>query len=95
MRFRYPFLCGVWILCVANALNGDDMFAIETYKRCQTGIYTRVVDFLGGGIVLAYNNCASTTSTFAAATISLRVVSLVSATMANSILLRWRCKGKS
>lgn len=57
-------------LGVANTLNGDDVFAIETYKRRQAGIYTRVVDFLSGGIVLAYNNGASTASTFAATTIS-------------------------
>lgn len=70
MRFCYSFLCGMRTLGVANTLNGDDVFAIETYKRRQAGIYTRVVDFLSGGIVLAYNNGASTASTFAATTIS-------------------------
>lgn len=76
MRFGYSLLCGMRVLCVSNALNGDDVFAIETYKRRQTGIYTRVVDLLGGGIVPAYNNGASTASTFAAATISLRICQL-------------------
>lgn len=70
MRFGHAFLRGMRALCVANALNGDDMFAVETYKRCETGIDTRVIDFLGGGVVLAHNNCASTAPTFAAATIN-------------------------
>lgn len=69
MRFGHSLLGGMRALCVANALNGDDMLAVETYKRCETGIDTRVIDFLGGGVVLAHNNGASTASTFAAATI--------------------------
>lgn len=69
MRLGYPFLCGMRVLCVANPLNGNDVFSIETYKRCQTGVDTGVVDLFRCWVILAYNNGAGTTPTLTTATV--------------------------
>jgi hypothetical protein len=56
-------------LCVADALDGDDMFAVETYKRGQAGVDAGVVDLLGRRVELAYNDGAGAASTLATAAV--------------------------
>ena len=54
-------------LCVADALDGDGMLAVETDKGCQAGVYAGMVDFFRCRVVLADDDCAGTATTFAAA----------------------------
>lgn len=56
----------MWVLGVANAFNGNDMFSVEAGKRREASVDARMVDLLGGWVELTDNNCASTTTAFAA-----------------------------
>lgn len=58
----------VWLLDVADALNGDDMFAVDGCQWGETCVDTGVVDLLGRGIILRYNDGTGTASTLATAT---------------------------
>jgi hypothetical protein len=66
----------MWALCVANALNGDDMLAVQADQRCQAGVYTCVIDLFCGGIILADDDGASTTATLSTAAVKVGVISI-------------------
>ena len=65
----HPFLRGMGPLGVADALNGDDMLAVETYKRGQAGVDAGVVDLLRRGVELAYHDGACAASALATAAV--------------------------
>lgn len=38
------------VLHIANALNGDDVFAVDADQWRQTGVHGRVIDLVGGWV---------------------------------------------
>ena len=67
VRLGYALLSRMWLLCVADSLDGDDMLAVETSQGSQTGVHTGVVDLLGCGVVLADDDGASTATALSTA----------------------------
>ena len=65
----HTFLSWVRLLDIADTLDGDDMLPVDGYKWSKAGIYTGMIDLLGGWIVLRDDDGASTTTSFATATI--------------------------
>jgi hypothetical protein len=56
-------------LDIPNALDGDDVFAIDAGEWRKTRIHTGMVDLSSCWVVLRYDNRASTTTTLATATV--------------------------
>lgn len=56
------------LLDVADALDGDDVLAVDRGEGGEAGIDAGVVDLLCGGVVLGDNDGAGTATAFTAAT---------------------------
>ena len=58
----------MWLLDIADALDRDHMFAVDAGERGETGVDARMIDPLGGRIILGDDDCASAASSLSTAT---------------------------
>ena len=63
----YALLGRVRAFGIADALDGDNMLAVETSKGRQAGIDAGVVDLFSRGVILTDNDGAGSAATLAAA----------------------------
>lgn len=61
----------VWLLGVSDALDGDDMFAIDAGQRGQAGVDAGMVDLLGGRVPGCDNDGAGAATALSTASVRL------------------------